>query len=163
MTYNSNTKMEHSRKASDEGWRMLAVSVLVVLILGLGSLVFDMGVLFRVVFTLIILFIGGVVVSYSIRNIRDEGTFLCQLTDEEFFQSIPVSGSGDSYRISLSEIIQIEIHDGGGEGPCDEWYVHTGDGRYRISANYGNPHRKFGEALQKALPEVKTITTIWRE
>ncbi len=151
--------MEHTRRASDEGWRMLAKVALVGSALLFGSLIFDMGIVWRLIWTLVILSVLAIAVAYAVTNIRNDGTFSCLLTDQEFSQSIPVSSCGDSFQIRLSEITQIEIHDGGGEGPSDEWYIHTEDNRYRITTNYGNPDRKFGEAIQRALPHVETIET----
>jgi len=153
------SKMEHTRKASNEGWRMLATVAVVAPILGFWALIFDMGVIWRLIWTLILVSVSALVIAYAVFNIRSAGTFLCQLTEHEFLQSIPVASCGDSFQIKLSEITQIEIHDSGGEGASDEWYIHTENGRYRITTNYGNPNRKFGEAIQLSLPNVKTIKT----
>ena len=151
--------MEHSRKASVDGWRKLAGAAVVASGLGLGTLFFDMGVAWRIIWTLVVLLVLGVAVAYSVANIRNDGTFVCRLTDEEFSQSIPVPSCGDSFKIKLSQITQIEVHDGQREGPSDEWFIHTKDDRHRITSNYGNPDRRFGEAIQKALPQIETIET----
>jgi len=123
--------------------------------LGVRSLIFDM--VFRLVWTLILVLVCSVAIAYAISNIRSDGTFLCRLTEDEFSQSMPVQSCGDSFQVRLSEITHIEIHDRGGEGPCDEWYIHAKSGRHRITTNYGNPHRKFGEAIERALPQIETI------
>ena len=153
------SKMEHTRKASDEGWKMLATVIVVASVLGFGTLIFDMGVIWRLIWTLILVLVSGLAIAYAGSNIRSDGTFLCRLTADEFSQSIPVASCGENFQIKLSEITQIEIHDSGGEGPSDEWYIHTENGRHRITTNYGNPDRKFGEAIQLSLPHITTIKT----
>ena len=63
-----------------------------------------------------------------------------------------------NFQIRLSEITQIEIQNSRGEGVSDEW-IHTENGRHHITANFGNPHREFGEAIQRILPHIETIKT----
>jgi hypothetical protein len=99
------------------------------------------------------------VLSYAIGNIKSAGEFSCCLTSVAFSQFTPNASSGESFCIDLAEIIKIEIHDTGDEASCDNWYIHTSQGRHRININYGNPYRRFGEALQTALPHIKTIRT----
>jgi len=151
--------MEHTRRASNEGWRMLAVVAVTAPTLWLFALFFDMGVVGRVVMALVVFIGSGFAVAYAVANLRSNRSFSCRLTDEEFSQSSPVAWSAESFRIKLSEVVLIEIHNSGGEGPSDEWYIHTKDGRFRIASNYGNPDRAFGEAIQKALPHVQTVRT----
>ena len=138
---------------------MLGAGVVVAPVLGLGALLFDMDVASRNILAVIVLVGSGIFVAYAVVHFRDGGTFCCRLTEEQLFQSVPVPALGESFQIKLSQVIRIEIHDGGGEISGDEWYVHTEQGRYRITSNYGNPYRKFGAAIQKALPHVETIRT----
>ncbi len=152
-------KMEHTRRASYEGWRMVAVLTVVAPILYCMAWVFDMGIIWQVTWTLIITLVAVLVAAYAIANIRSKGTFSCRLSDDDLTQITPTASCGESFQVKLSEITQIEIHDGGSEGPCDEWYIHAKGDRYRISSNYGNTNRKFGEAIQRALPHIKTIKT----
>ena len=151
--------MEYSRKASDEGWKMLAVVAVVSLFLLVGTLVFDMGTLWRLIWSLLVIGLSVVGLIYAAVNIRSEKTFICQLTEREFIQDIPVASCGESFRVSLDTITKIECHDGGGEVPSDEWYIHTNSGRYRITSNYGNPASKFVEALQHRNPALEIIQT----
>ncbi|MCB1086759.1 MAG: hypothetical protein KDM63_06920 [Verrucomicrobiae bacterium] len=118
--------MEHVRDAKSEGWKIVVRLAVVVPIMSVIPMVFDMGAVFGTIWFLILLIVSGLSVSYAISNIRSHGSFVCRLTEDEFTQSIPVSSCGDSFQIRLSEITLIEIHDGGGEGPSDEWYIHEG-------------------------------------
>lgn len=151
--------MEHVRDTKSEGWKMVVRLAVIVPIMSVVPLFFDVGTVFGMFWFLILLVGSGLGVSYAIFNIRSHGSFVCRLTEDEFTQSVPVSSCGDSFQIKLSEITLIEIHDSGGEGPSDEWYLHTKDSRNQITANYENPYRKFGEAIQRALPQVQTIKT----
>ena len=159
MPFFVRSQMEHTRSASSEGWRLLAVLAIVAPALGFGTLLFEMGLVWRTIWTLGVLAISGLAVAYAVGNIRTGGEFLCRLTDEEFIQSIPVPSCGESFQIKLSEISAIECHEGFGESPSDEWYLHTKKGRYRITTNYGNPYRAFAEGIQKALPGLEKIQT----
>lgn len=151
--------MEHTRHASYEGRVALSIMAVVIPALGFGGMLFDVGPTFMAIWIFVLLVTSVLGASYAVVNIRSGGVFSCKLNEEEISQTIPCSTCGESFQIKLSEIAQIEIHDSGGDGSCDEWYIHTADGRYLITSNYGNPYRKFGEAVQKALPHIKTIKT----
>ncbi|MFC7339720.1 hypothetical protein ACFQY0_21220 [Haloferula chungangensis] len=151
--------MEHTRRASVEGWRMLATVAIVAPALCFATMLFDMGIVWRLIWSVGVLLVSGLVVAYAIGNIRAGGIFICRLTDEEFFQLIPDPACGESFQVKLSDISKIECHEGFGESPSDEWYLHTKEGRYRITTNYGNPYRKFAETIQKALPDLEKIQT----
>ena len=151
--------MQYTRRASAEGWRVIATVAITVPLMILATFLFSMNIAFSIVFTVFILLVSGLALAYAIGNIRTGGMFICRLTDEDFIQIIPDRSCGDSFHVKLTEITKIECHEAFGEGPSDEWYLHTKDGRHRITINYGNPYRRFSEALQKALPEVETIQT----
>jgi len=138
----------------------LAIIVPIMMII---PLFFDIGLIFRIIWFLILLVVLVIGICYAVGNIKNGGIFLCRLTDHDFSQFIPDPSYGESFQVSLSEITQVEVHNGFGEGPSDEWYIHTENGRHRITTNYGNPDRKFGVAIQKSLPHINIIETSWSQ
>ena len=148
--------MEHSRKAATEGWRLLATVCVVAPVLFYGSLFADMETTMRIMWAIFLVIASSLAVAYAINNIRTSESFTCRLTDTTLTQSIPASGSGDSFSILLSEITLIEIRSTLEE---DRWHIHTESDRYELTYGYGNPCRKFGKAIQEAVPHVQTINT----
>jgi hypothetical protein len=159
MCFTLGNIMEYTRRAAVEGWRMIATIVITVPLAIIAINLSGMGMAFSIVCSVFIFFVSGFAVVYAVGNIRAGGMFICRLTDNEFIQTIPDQSCGESFRVKLAEITMIECHESYGDSPRDEWYLHTQDGRHLITINYGNPHRKFGEALRKALPDVKIIHT----
>lgn len=151
--------MEYHRNATDEGWKTLAVTAAVSVLLLFGTLIFDMGTIGRSIWSILVLAISSIGVGYTVVNIRSGGVFRCHLTAHEFIQEIPVQSCGENFRIRLDTITKIERHDTGGEGPSEEWYLHTDSGRYRITSNYENPVRKFVEALRNYKSEIEIVET----
>ncbi|GAA5495897.1 hypothetical protein Rhal01_02078 [Rubritalea halochordaticola] len=151
--------LEHQKKTADQGWSMLILTPIVLLPLLLGSLIFDMGIFWRTVWSLLLLGIGGIVIQYAMTNIRLDGLFTCRLTETHFTQQFPEYFDGPSYHLTLESITVLECHDTGGEGPSHVWYVHTESSRHQITNNYDNPADCFAEEIQQRCPELKLIHT----
>lgn len=151
--------MEHTRKAKDEGWKVFGVTIAVGITLLLGVQLFSAGhfgmsrgeqiVFYGIIFTATI-----AALCYAAININSEDIFVCRLTDQLFFQHCPVKQCGESFKVRLGDIAKLECRQG------ESWYIHTNDGEtHQITNNYGNPAKKFADALLKSRPEIKTVST----
>lgn len=151
--------MHHIKKASTEGRQTMVRAILTSSgLIGILFL-FEMPVFMRILFFLILALVSGVALVYAIENIRNKGSFVCKLTDEDFSQTSPHASTGNSFHIKLSEITQIEISRSSGECAQIHYFLHTDRDRFPISNNYGNPAPKFAKAIQTALPHIKTMET----
>lgn len=151
--------MKHIKKASTEGWQKLVTAGFISSGLVWGIFLLDIPVFMRILFFLILTFVTGIALVYSVVNILNKESFICRLTETDFSQASPHSSAGESFTVKHAEISRIEIFRSTGEVAQIHYFLHTDRGRYRISNNYGNPARKFFHAIQKALPHIKTIET----
>jgi len=142
---------EYSRTAKREAVYKLITAFPISLILGSLISFANVHVTLKVFGIIVLIIVIIVVISYAYENFKSKDKFLCKISDLEFVQSVPTSSSGESFVILLKDIQFIEVYEGFGDGPSDEWYIHTINKKYRITSNYGNPFRKIGEILQALL------------
>ncbi|MDB9741932.1 hypothetical protein OAB00_03665 [Akkermansiaceae bacterium] len=152
------SKLEYKRSSKAEGWTTIISYALVTPTILLFMIILDAGLLFWILFFLILILSAYPISKYVISHLRNKSSFSCCLTDQELIQIVPISSIGDNFKINLEDICAIEIeltNDCGG----DNWYIHANSKRYQICRNYENPHSSFGRLLQKRLPHIKNFKT----
>ena len=147
--------MEHTRKATTQGWRTLTVVLFIAAPMIVVPWIIDLDSGFRWMTTAVVGLVAAISICSAIADLRSTGAFSCRLTDTDFIQEIPVKSSGDSFTIKLDAITAIEHNNDSGS----DWIIHTVLGRFPISNNYGNPAKKFARAIQKRFPHLKIAYT----
>jgi cell division protein FtsW (lipid II flippase) len=148
--------MKHTKRASIEGRDNLITIVVMMVISGFAVFYFELSVKWGIFLAALMLFLSVFMFRDIVAHLRSDKVFLCELTDDELIQECPVESRGDSFRISLSEIVKIELEHTNGN---PRWFVHTIAERYHISASYQNIDRKIGDELLKRLPHAERFNS----
>ena len=102
----------------------------------------------------IVLIVGGLLVfAYAIPNLLMNREFRFVLFEDRIECKSPAKAFGESYSISIDEIVRLE-EETGNDGP-NSWRFVTRDNRcLKITPNYRNPVRKIVAALRQLRPEL---------
>lgn len=155
-------RLKHSKNTMAEGIKVLLTLGMTVIGMGCFQILFFPHIWavdpwFVVAFFGIEAIVCVGLLYYAFINIRKHELFLCFVDDELIECVCPVDGCGDSFRLQLDEIVQIERHDG---GESYRWYLHDSHGhRHWLTSNYNNPDDKFVQRILAFKPDIPQTET----
>jgi len=153
--------IEHRKKTRSEGAQHLAavgttigvLGTLMMALLVLGHASWPFGAAGFLILTLIGV-IGGI---YATLNILANREFICRLNDKTLECISPVWGCGETFKLSLTEIIKIEKECW---SDSHRWYLVDKAGeRYWLTTNYDNPADEFLARIRELCPSVEDVNT----